>query len=58
MYSGSMLQKMYQQWCDGQSGSQHRWYAFVEMAARHNSTTPELMLEELKKYRWFKWGDQ
>jgi hypothetical protein len=57
MYNGQFLQMMYQQWSNGQSDVARRWSAFVEFAARHNHTTTELMLEELKKYRWFQKED-
>jgi hypothetical protein len=57
MYNDRFLQMMYQQWSDGQSDVTARWRAFVELAARHNAVTVEVMLEELKKYQWFSWRD-
>ena len=55
--NSQFLQKIYQQWCDGQSDSTARWLDFVRLAASHNSTTVEKMAEELKKYRWFNWRE-
>jgi len=57
MYNGQFLQMMYQQWCNGNESYTYAWKDFVELAARHNAVTTELMLEELKKYRWFSWRD-
>jgi hypothetical protein len=57
MYNGQFLQMMYQQWRNGNEAYTDAWREFVEMAARENNTTTELMLEELKKYRWFNWGE-
>jgi hypothetical protein len=57
MHNGSFLQMMFQQWSNGQSDCSNDCTNFVEMAARHNNTTPEKMLEELKKYRWFPKAD-
>jgi hypothetical protein len=58
MFNGHFLLTMYQQWCDGQSDATSRWRSFVELAAKHNHTTTERMLEELQKYRWFQKTDE
>jgi hypothetical protein len=52
------LKMIYDQWIQGIDDYAHCWEKFVVMAARNSSTTTELMLEELKKYRWFKWEEQ
>jgi hypothetical protein len=50
---------MYQQWGDGQTHVGERWLEFVEMAARVNGTTADVMMRELQKYHWFLWkGDK
>lgn len=53
-----MIQKHYQQWCDGNEEYRRRWYDFVELAAKDNNTTVESMMNELKQQRWFEWGDR
>jgi hypothetical protein len=58
MRDNLFLKSMYQQWCNGNSECFRRWYDFVDMAAKHNCISAELMLEELKKYSWFYWGDK
>jgi len=55
MYDQTFLHKMYQQWLQGNDEFQHTLIHFVEMAARYNNVTTEVMLEQLKKYNWFKW---
>jgi len=52
------LQTIYQQWADGQTDAQSRWLDFVEMAARVNGTTADVVMQELQKCYWFKWGDR
>lgn len=58
MYNIGMIQKHYQQWCDGNEEYRRRWYDFVELAAKDNNTTVESMMNELKQQRWFEWGDR
>jgi hypothetical protein len=52
------LQTIYQQWADGQTNAQARWLDFVEMAAKINGTTADVVMKELQKCHWFKWGDR
>jgi len=52
------LKMMYDQWIQGIDDYALCLERFVGMAARNSNTTTELMLEELKKYRWFKWEGQ
>ena len=52
-----ILQEMYQQWIQGQSDVAQRWLDFVEMAARVHRTTPDHIMKELQKCRWFLKGD-
>jgi len=49
------LKMIYDQWIQGIDDYTLYLERFVDMAARNSNTTTELMLEELKKYRWFKW---
>lgn len=57
MFNSQFLQKIYQQWCDGQSDVSGRWLDFVKLAATHSNVSVEVMTEELKKYRWFNWRE-
>jgi hypothetical protein len=56
MYNTRMLQEMYQQWACGQN-ARARWLDFVEMAARVNGTTADVMMRELQKHKWFEWEE-
>lgn len=59
MFDQRFLLSMYQQWGDGQTHVGERWLEFVEMAARVNGTTADVMMRELQKYHWFLWkGDK
>ena len=51
------LKNMYQQWADGQTDAAQRWLDFVEMAARVHCTTPDHVMKELQKCRWFLKGE-
>jgi hypothetical protein len=55
MFNERWLQTVYQQWMQGQEEYAWRWAEFVRLAASINSTTIEVMEEELKKHGWFKW---
>lgn len=52
------LEHIYQQWAHGMSNATARWMDFVTLAARQVGVAQDDMLIELKKYSWFKWGDQ
>jgi hypothetical protein len=55
MLNECWLQSVYQQWTQGQEEYAWRWAEFVRLAASINSTTVEVMEEQLKQYGWFKW---
>ena len=55
MFDQRFLQSMYQQWSQGNKAYIHCWIDFVEMAARVNGVTADVMMSELRKYRWFEW---
>ena len=40
------------------SNASDRWIEFVELAARQTGTSQDIVMRELQKYSWFKWGDQ
>lgn len=47
--------KIYQQWSDGQSDIASRWMDFVEMVSKNSNKSQTQIMEELKKFKWFKW---
>jgi hypothetical protein len=49
---------MYQAWMQGNEQYARDWYSFVEFAARQCNTTGDVVMKELQKYYWFKWGDE
>jgi hypothetical protein len=49
---------MYQAWLQGNEHYVRDWANFVEMAARWNNTTGDVVMRELQKCHWFKWGDE
>ena len=51
------LQTIYQQWAHG-IDAQARWLDFVELAARQSGVTADVIMQELQKCYWFKWGDR
>lgn len=51
------LQKMYQQWSDGQSHLAARWMDFVDLASRHTGVAQDQLLRELQKCYWFQKRD-
>ena len=54
------VQKMYQQWCDGQDGMlvRQRWYDFVILVATTQHVSDiDMLVNELSKCRWFEKGD-
>jgi hypothetical protein len=53
-----MLQLMYQQWCQGNNESQHRWFDFVESSARSLNANPADVMRELQKCDWFHWENE
>jgi hypothetical protein len=54
----SELYKMYQAWLQGNEHYVRDWANFVEVAARWNNTTGDVVMRELQKCHWFKWGDE
>jgi hypothetical protein len=54
----SELQRMYQQWMQGNDNYIRDWATFVEQAARWQNTTGDVIMRELQKYTWFEWGDR
>jgi hypothetical protein len=55
---GRQLHHMYQAWMQGNENYIRDWAKFVEWAAHWNSTTGDVVMRELQKHEWFKWGDQ
>lgn len=47
------LQKIYQQWCDGQDNYRLRWRDFVILATTITHTSIEETTKILEKCRWF-----
>ena len=54
----SELQRMYQQWMQGNEHYVRDWATFVEQAAKWQNTTADAIMRELQKYTWFEWGDR
>ena len=57
MFEGE-LQRMYQQWMQGNEHYVRDWATFVEQAAKWQNTTADAIMRELQKYTWFEWGDR
>ena len=53
MHNYAFLQKVYQQWCDGQDNYRLRWMDFVILATSITNSTTEEMIKILEKCRWF-----
>lgn len=58
MFDQRFLQNMYQQWSQGNEAHVHCWLEFVEMAAKVNGVTADVMMSELQKYGWFEWSER
>jgi hypothetical protein len=52
------LHHMYHARMQGNENYVRDWAKFVEWAAQCNSTTGDVVMRELQKHVWFKWGDQ
>jgi hypothetical protein len=55
MFDARHLESIYQQWIQGNEAYIHRWAEFVEMIAKMNNVSGDVVMRELQKHRWFEW---
>ncbi len=55
MINVRLLEKMYQQWCQGRTDCYWAWPDFVALAAQEFSHSEDAIIRELQKHFWFNW---